>query len=232
VDGQDDRFATGGATPPTDNFGFFGGAPAPGSTYGPPPGQPYGAPPEPSATPFGAPVTPYAAPINAPAPASTKTGRRQMVVAAVLILLAVAAAGGGWNVWKQHQNIAVPATLGGLAQNHDPAVQQLTSGVLTALKKEDPGKKNIVVAYGDVASSDLVFLVGVRGRRASIQRDLARGATTGSQKQIGHNTCATVSGGIVCERTSNHLTEGVVSASATRTMAQASALLDEAWAKA
>jgi hypothetical protein len=225
VDGQNDRFAAPDAKPP--EFGFFGGASsAPGSAYGPPPAQQFGAPAQPATQPFGA---PYATP---PAPASNKTRTGVLIGAAVLALVAVAVAAFGWNFWKQHQAIGIPTNLGGLAQNHEPGVEQLTASALAGLKKDDPGKKAGIAAYGSISSKDLVFFVGIRGRLASIEKDFAQGGASGVQQHIGHNTCGTIANGIMCERTSTHLTAAVISVSSPRTMAQVSALLDEAWKQA
>jgi hypothetical protein len=255
VDGQDDRFAAPGAKPPQDVFGFFSGpapqapaqgqfgsapapapvaapvgAPVPGPTYGPPPGQPYGAP----AQPFGAPAQPFGAPSTAYAPGyaptSTGFGRKQIVAAVAAVIVAVGAGSFGWNMWQQHKNIGVPATLGGLAQDHDPAAEQAMAASLADLKKEDPGKKAIAMSYGDLRSN-IVVLIAVRGHLASFQKDFEQGGATGTQQHIGHNTCAAAIVGFMCERTSGHLTEGVFAVSRTRTIAQVSSLLDEAWKK-
>jgi hypothetical protein len=290
VDGPDDRFATGGAKPPPDNYGFFAGAapqkaasdqfgsatptarpvapvpaPPPASAYGPPTGQPYGAPPTgqpygglptgqpygglptgqpygapptgqpygapPTGQPYGAPATPVYAPGHASGSDPARFGRNQIIVAVVVVLLAVGAAGGGWNVWKQHQDIGVPVTLGGFAQNNGPAAEQAMTSSRAELRKEDPGKKAVVMAYGDPKSS-FVFFIAVRGKLASFEKDFAQGGATGARRQVGHNTCAAMFVGFMCERSSSHLTEGVFAVSKTGTVDQVSAMLDEAWNKA
>jgi hypothetical protein len=236
VDGQDDRFGAppSASTPPADaGFGFFGGTPA--SPYAAPtPGA--GAPaPNPA---FGAPNPAFGAPAPAfgttyqPVPTAAGGNSKQIVAAILIGIVVLAGIGFGWNVYQQHKPIGVPTTLAGVARNTDPSIQQGLDTALTALKKEDPGKKIVVAAYGSVAQKEIIILVGVRGRLKSIESDFAQGGITGGQQQIGHNSCAAMPTGFVCERTSGHLTEGVVSISQTRTMAQTSALLDEAWSKA
>ncbi len=168
------------------------------------------------------------------APSRSKTwGTPQIVSAVVIGIVALSALSFGWRYWENHRGIAAPATLGGLAQLHDPAVDQAMDTARTRIKEADKGHKAVIIAYGAGTGSDVAILVGVRGRLASIENDLVRGSVTGgTTQQVGHNTCAPIPGGFVCERTSAHLTEGVVSQSTKRTMAQVSAMLDEAWAKA
>jgi hypothetical protein len=236
--GFDDRF---GAAPAPS------GPPAPsGSPMAGPMSQPYAGPmsqPYPGsggqqafgAPVFGAPAQPGQTWASQPyQPTRRKAWGSQQVVTAVLVgIVALAALGFGWRYWQNHRAINAPATLGGLAQNHDPAVEQAMTTARAGLKQADHGHKAVVVAYGTVTGSDVAILVGVRGRLVSIEKDLnSGGIAAGAHQQIGHNTCAAFPGGFVCERTSAHLTEGVISQSKTRTMTQVSAMLDEAWSKA
>jgi hypothetical protein len=190
----------------------FGGAPAFGTPAAP--GQTWGTP--------------------AYTPTRTKTWGPQQIVALVVVgVLAVAGLGLGWRYWQNNRGIKAPATLGGLAQLHDQAVDQAMDTAKARLKQVDHGHKAVVAAYGAGTSADLAILIGVRGRLLSIENDLNNGGVAvGTHQHIGQNTCAAFAGGFVCERTSAHLTEGVVSQSRTRTMAQVSAMLDEAWAHA
>ena len=235
--GFDDRF--GGAPAPSGPPGLSGSSVPMSQPYAGPMSQPYpgsagqpafGAPPA-----FGTPAQPGQAWGTQPyQPTRRKTGGAQQVGTAIVVgIVALAALGIGWRYWQNHRGINAPATLGGLAQNHDPAVEQAMETARAGLKQADHGHKAVVVAYGTVTGPDLALLVGVRGRLDSIERDLnSGGVTAGTRVTMGHNTCAAFAGGFVCERTSAHLTEGVVSQSRTRTMAQVSAMLDEAWAHA
>jgi len=224
------------AAPAPDQYGYAPPAPiapvaamTPVATYGPPPTtQPLtaGATAPPAQT-FG---TPFGAPYEV-APSSTGLGRKQIGAIVVAAIVALGVLGFGWNVWKLHQNIGVPTTLGGFAQSTDATSQQALANSLVALKKENPGKKTMGAAYGS-ASSAFVMLIAARGHLTSMQSDFAAAGANGAQQQIGHNTCAAVVVGFLCERTSKHLTEGVFAVSRTMTITQASAMLDEAWAKA
>jgi hypothetical protein len=184
---------------------------------------------------FGAPAQPgqvWGTP--AYTPTRTKTWGAQQIVAAVVVgVVALGALSLGWRYWQNHRGIKAPATLGGLAQLHDPVVDQAMDSAMARLKEVDHGHKAVVVAYGAGTGADVAILVGVRGRLQSIENDLnSGGVAAGTHQLVGKNTCAAFPGGFVCERTSAHLTEGVVSQSRTRTMAQVSAMLDEAWAHA
>jgi len=234
VDGQDGRFGgAGGATPPPDGYGFYAGAAAPqpqANQFGYAAAPAYGAPAAaPGAPAFGSPYT--AAP---PAEDTTRSAgnRGKVVVAAVLGLVALGGAVFGWNVWQQHQPIGVPASLGSLSQLHTPVVDAAVERGRQQLDAREPGKHAMAAAYGAATGGDVVVLVGLRGHLTDIQTDLDSAGATTSLARVGKDSCAPTATGYMCERTSPHLTEGVLSVSRTLTMSQVAAMLDEAWSKA
>jgi len=165
-------------------------------------------------------------------PTATKTWSAQKVISLVVAgIVAVAVLSLGWNFWQAHRAVGVPATLGGVPQLTGAAADQVTAIATSGLKAEAHGKKIAVAVYAAPGGKDVVVLAGVRGRLKSVDNDLASGGT-GARTPVGHNTCAAFKGGIVCERTSAHLTEAVVVQSATMSVAQVSAMLDQAWSAA
>jgi hypothetical protein len=250
VDGQDDRFSMPGPTAPPGGGDFFGstaptGAPTP--TYAASPAPPYGAP---SAQAYGppAPAPQYGAPpagpafgqpvfgapyTSAPLPqASPNKGSKQVVGGVVALVVVLVASFYGWNIWKQHQPIHVPTTLGGQPVLHTAAVDAVVAQGQQDLESKEPGKHATAAAFGSATSGQIIILVGLRGRLISIPQDFASAGATSALSNVGKNTCATIPSGIMCERTSNHLTEGVIEVSKVATEPQVSALLDEAWSKA
>ena len=198
--------------------------PYPGSA-----GQPaFGAPPV-----FGTPAQPGQTWGTQPyQPTRTKTwGAQQIVTAVVVGIVALVALSFGWNYWQGHRALGVPASLGGVPKLTGSGADQVSTMASSELKDQTHGKTLAVAVYAAPASKSVVVLVGVRGKLKSVEEDLASGAT-GPRIQVGHNTCASFKGGVVCERTSAHLTEAVVAESATMSIPQVSAMLDEAWAHA
>ena len=165
-------------------------------------------------------------------PTRTKTwGAQQIVTAVVVGIVALVALSFGWNYWQGHRALGVPASLGGVPKLTGSGADQVSTMASSELKDQTHGKTLAVAVYAAPASKSVVVLVGVRGKLKSVEEDLASGAT-GPRIQVGHNTCASFKGGVVCERTSAHLTEAVVAESATMSIPQVSAMLDEAWAHA
>jgi hypothetical protein len=176
--------------------------------------------------------TPYAAPQAPHTPGSAKGSTKpKLVAAAVFGLLLIGAAGFGWDQYQLHQPLQVPATLGALPTVHTPALDAAVAQSQQEWEQANRGHHMKVGVYGNVVSKDVVILVAARGRLASIEKDFASGGATGPLQRIGKNSCTTLPGGAVCERTSRHLTEAIVSLSSARTAQQTSALLDEAWSK-
>jgi hypothetical protein len=175
--------------------------------------------------------TPYAAP-QAPSTPSAKGSNKPKLIAAALVgLLLIGAARFGWEQYRLHQPVRVPATLGALPTLHTPELDGAVAQSQQEWEQANPGHHMKAGVYGNVAAKDVVILVAARGRVASIDKDFASGGATGALQKIGHNSCTSLPGGAVCERTSRHLTEAVVSLSSARTVQQTSALLDEAWSK-
>ena len=238
MDGQDDRFASAGGAqpaPPGEGYGFYGGAPTPqGSQFGagpaPAPVGQFGSPPAAygQAPAFG---TPYAAP-QAPTTYSQPSNKRKLIVAAVVGVVAIGAAGFAWDQYQLHQPVQVPTTLGTLPTLHTPELDTAVAQSQQEWENSNPGHQMKAGVYGNVLAKDVVILIAARGQLNSIEKDFASGGATSPLQKVGKNSCASLPSGTVCERTSRHLTEAIVSISKTRTVAQTSALLDEAWSKA
>jgi hypothetical protein len=237
VSGYDDRF--GGAPTPQGpaQSGSTGSAGPMSQPYGSPMAQPYpsagGQPVFGAAPVFGMPAQPgqtYGTPAYQPSRSKT-WGAPQIISAVVVGIVALAALSFGWNYWQTHRALGVPTSLGGIPQLTGTAADQVIAMATASLKDEAKGKKMAVALYAAPGTKNVVVLAGVRGRLKSVDADLASGGT-GAHIQVGHNTCASFKGGVVCERTGSHLTEAVVTQSTTLSVPQVSAMLDEAWAKA
>ena len=134
----------------------------------------------------------------------------------------------GWNYWQAHRAIGVPTT--------SAAYRSSTARRLTGLPKSRPPASRRPTARRWLSPSTRrprartwsCSPASGAGSRASTPTWPAaeRGAPTSV------TTLRDLHRGIVCERTSSHLTEAVVVHSTTMTVAQVSAMLDEAWAKA
>ena len=132
---------------------------------------------------------------------------------------------------------AAPACPGPDQPGHAPHTAHTRAHTAVAQSQQEwensnPGHHMKAGVYGNVLAKDVVILIAARGQLSSIEKDFASGGATSPLQKIGKNSCASLPSGTVCERTSRHLTEAIVSISKTRTVQQTSALLDEAWSKA